>query len=265
MVTEEERELLRMQLKQELEKEESSQVAESANEGIVSELDKDLDLSGNSNEDFGLPPVVYNVPSIERFELMKLLVELEEQWKQEKPKVFLRSAAHSLASPRIRPGSRLMGSGKSPLSNQPQQQAKLSNSQSQVKASSLPSQVKASSSPSQVKASSLQQQAKTSNQSSQSKTSNSQPKTPIQTAQPRVLIHSSQQTIQKLHSKQPTKLPANTPSQVRSTKSTNRIQLLSPKPLEKHVSQTMTKQPQFSPVQKPKISLNSQFRPFEGR
>lgn len=256
MVTEEERELLRMQLKQELEKEESSQVAESANEGIVSELDKDLDLSGNSNEDFGLPPVVYNVPSIERFELMKLLVELEEQWKQEKPKVFLRSAAHSLASPRIRPGSRLMGSGKSPLSNQPQQQAKLSNSQSQVKASSLPS---------QVKASSLQQQAKTSNQSSQSKTSNSQPKTPIQTAQPRVLIHSSQQTIQKLHSKQPTKLPANTPSQVRSTKSTNRIQLLSPKPLEKHVSQTMTKQPQFSPVQKPKISLNSQFRPFEGR
>lgn len=255
MVTEEERELLRMQLKQELEKEESSQVAESANEGIVSELDKDLDLSGNSNEDFGLPPVVYNVPSIERFELMKLLVELEEQWKQEKPKVFLRSAAHSLASPRIRPGSRLMGPGKS-LSNQPQQQAKLSNSQSQVKASS---------SPSQVKASSLQQQAKTSNQSSQSKTSNSQPKTPIQTAQPRVLIHSSQQTIQKLHSKQPTKLPANTPSQVRSTKSTNRIQLLSPKPLEKHGSQTMTKQPQFSPVQKPKISLNSQFRPFEGR
>ena len=74
MVTEEERELLRIQLKQELEKEESSQIAESATETVVSEVDKDITCSDNSNEEFGLPSIIDDPPSIERFELIKILV-----------------------------------------------------------------------------------------------------------------------------------------------------------------------------------------------
>ena len=138
MVTEEERELLRIQLKQELEKEESSQIAESATETVVSEVDKDITCSDNSNEEFGLPSIIDDPPSIERFELMKILVELEEQWKQEKPKV----APRQVSSPRIhsvpRPTSRLIGSVKSSVPNPSSLQGK--GLSAQIKSSTVQSQ-----------------------------------------------------------------------------------------------------------------------------
>ena len=246
MVTEEERELLRIQLKQELEKEESSQVAESTTEAVVSEVDKDMTCSDNSNEEFGLPSIMDDPPSIERFELMKLLVELEEQWKQEKPKV---SPPHLVSSPRVRsiprPTSRLVGSSKSSVTNPSSPPGK-----------GLSAQIKSSAPQSQSKFLSTQikpptAQAKPS--SAQNKSSTTQNRLPTQ-SQSRLPLPSQQTGVKSRYLTISQTLPRTTKQTLTSQKS---IQ-------EKNLTQTQSRPPQFSPVQNPRISLSTQFRPFDG-
>ena len=242
MVTEEERELLRIQLKQELEKEESSQIAESATETVVSEVDKDITCSDNSNEEFGLPSIIDDPPSIERFELMKILVELEEQWKQEKPKV----APRQVSSPRIhsvpRPTSRLIGSVKSSVPNPSSLQGK--GLSAQIKSSTVQSQSK-----------SLNAQTKSPSKVKPSTTQNKLPTT--QNRLPSIQSHlpdSSQQAGMK------SRYLAASQTLPRTTKPT----LISQKPVqEKNLTQNRSRSPQFSPVQNPRISLSTQFQPFD--